>query len=234
MGTRADDARKHAIAALGLLVPVPALGALCAFVWAPGPLGQAVYFAAKAWLLVLPLCWRLWIEREPLSLSPLAPGRARSALLAGGVLGALLAGAILGAYAWLGKDWIDASRLREAVRTAGLTSRGVYLGFSAYLILVNSLLEEFVWRWFCYRQCEVLMGRRAAVVVAALCFTLHHAIVFAVQFEPRTAALAACGVFAGGCVWSACYARFRSIWPGYVSHVGADVAGLWIGWHLLF
>ena len=35
-------------------------------------------------------------------------------------------------------------------------------------------------------------------------------------------------------VWSVCYLRYRSIWPGWVSHVAADVAGLAIGWRVLF
>jgi len=234
METRADDSRKHALRALWLLVPAPTLGALCAFVWAPGAVGQAVYFVAKLWLLALPLYWRLRVEGQPLSLSRLAPARRLAGLVVGLVLAASMGGAILGAYAWLGETWIDLERLREAVRAAGLTERGRFLAFSAYLILINSLAEEYVWRWFCLRQCSAVMSGRWAIVVSSLFFSLHHAVVFAVQFEARTAALAVCGVFVAGCIWSACYLRFRSIWPGYLSHVGADVAGLWIAWELLF
>ena len=43
-----------------------------------------------------------------------------------------------------------------------------------------------------------------------------------------------CGVFVGGAVWNWCYLRYRSIWPGYVSHAIVDAALLAIGWKLLF
>ena len=56
----------------------------------------------------------------------------------------------------------------------------------------------------------------------------------AVGFAFAASDLAVFGVFAAGCIWAALYSRFRSIWPGYLSHVGADIAGLWIGWELLF
>ena len=234
METRTDDPRRQALVALGLLVPVPTLGGLCAFVWAPGPLGQSIYFAGKLWLVALPLYWRLRVDRERLSASPLAREHRRAGLAWGVGLGVVMAGVILGAWAVLGEEWIDLERLRQAERDAGLTGAATFLGFAAYLILVNSLIEEFVWRWFCLRHCAALMRAVPAVVLSSLFFTLHHAVVFSVQFEPRTAALAAFGVFAAGCTWSALYLRFRSIWPAYLSHVGADIAGLWIGWELLF
>jgi membrane protease YdiL (CAAX protease family) len=41
-------------------------------------------------------------------------------------------------------------------------------------------------------------------------------------------------VFIGGCVWSWCFLRFRSIWPGYVSHVIVDVAVFAVGYLILF
>lgn len=234
METRAADSRKLALRALLLLVPVPTLGALCAFVWAPGPLGQALYFAGKLWLVGLPLYWRLRVDREPLSLSPLAPGRRLPGLAAGLLLGAAMAAAVFGAFELLGETWIDLDRLREAERAAGLNDATRFIAFAAYLILVNSAVEEFVWRWFCLRHCAALLPAPLAVVASALFFTLHHAVVFSVQFDARTAALASFGVFAAGCIWAALYSRFRSIWPGYLSHVGADIAGLWIGWELLF
>jgi membrane protease YdiL (CAAX protease family) len=41
-------------------------------------------------------------------------------------------------------------------------------------------------------------------------------------------------VFIGGVAWSWCFLRFRSILPGYLSHVIVDIAVLVVGWVLLF
>jgi membrane protease YdiL (CAAX protease family) len=103
-----------------------------------------------------------------------------------------------------------------------------------YIALANSLLEEFVWRWFVFRQVERLAGPRLRVPLAALGFTLHHIVVFAVQLGTELAIAGSIAVFVAGCLWSWLYARWRSVWPGWVCHALVDAAGLWIGWQLLF
>ena len=95
-------------------------------------------------------------------------------------------------------------------------------------------MEEYVWRWFVFRKFEVLLGGKLAVPAAALAFTAHHVIVLAAQFDWPIAVLGACGVFIGGAAWSWLYLRYRSIWPGYVSHAIADAAIFIIGYRLIF
>ena len=228
------EPRRRALLALLLLVPVPTLGGLTFFVWAPGAIGQAVFFAAKAWILILPLVWLTFVERRRPSLSPLPKEGRGHALRVGAGLGLFFGAAIVVAYLLIGDTWIDADRLRSVVEAAGFATPGKYLGMALYITFVNSLLEEYVWRWFVYRRCEVLAGKKIAVPLAALLFTFHHIVVFSVQLGTNTAILASFGVFVGGAIWSWCYGRFRSIWPGWVSHVAADVAGLAVGWHLIF
>ena len=226
--------RSRALWALLLLVPAPTLGALAAFVWAPGALGQGLYSAAKLWILVLPLLWLLRVERGRPSLSRLPPERRTRALAEGLALGLLMSAAVLGVWWWRGEELVDRERLHAALAGAGLDSRAVFLAVALYITLVNSLLEEYVWRWFAWRQAEALVGGRLAVPLAALCFTLHHVVVFEVQLGARFALLGGLAVFVAGCLWSALYARWRSVWPCWVSHVLVDAAGLWIGWQLLF
>jgi len=228
------DLRRRSILALALLVPVPTLGSLAAFVFFPGPLGQGIYFAAKLWVAALPLVWRLRVDRQRVSLSPLAAGRRRSGIGFGLGLGLLLGGIILGFWELWGHQLVDVEHLAQVEREVGLTTPVRFVAFALYLMLVNSAMEEYVWRWFAFVHCETLVGARAAIVLSGLFFTLHHAVTFSVQFAPAAAALASLGVFVGGCSWSWCYLRFRSVWPGWISHVCADLAGLWIGWTLLF
>lgn len=228
------DLQRRSTLALALLVPVPTLGALTAFVFAPGPVGQAVYFACKLWIAALPLVWRLFVERERVSFSPLTREHRSRGLAFGVGLGLLFGGVILGFWELWGQQLVDPERLAEVEHEAGLTTGPRFVLFALYLIFVNSAMEEYVWRWFAFVHCERLFGARPSIVLSGLCFTLHHAVTFSVQFAPGAAALASLGVFVGGCTWSWCYLRFRSVWPGWISHAIADLAGLWIGWTLLF
>jgi len=226
--------RRRAWIALGLLVPAPTLGALTGFVVAPGPIGQAVYALCKLWILVLPLVWHSRIEREPLSLSPLAREVRARALCEGLLLGALFAGVVLTANALMGERWLDPESLRDVLTRAGLTTPARYFAMALYIALANSLLEEFVWRWFVFRQLERLVGPRLGVPLAALGFTLHHIVVFSAQLGTELASAGSIAVFVAGCLWSWLYARWRSIWPGWLCHALVDAAGLWVGWQLLF
>lgn len=228
------DERRRAWIALGLLVPAPTLGALCAFVLAPGPVGQAIYSLCKLWILALPLVWHLALERRRASFSPLAPEFRARALTEGLLLGLLLAAAVLAANALVGERWLNPEVLRGTLTRAGIDTPGRFLGVALYIALFNSLLEEYVWRWFAFRQIERVTRPRLAVPLAALCFTLHHVLVFAVQLGPELAVAGSIAVFVAGCLWSWLYARWRSIWPAWLCHVVVDAVGLWIGWRLLF
>ena len=127
-----------------------------------------------------------------------------------------------------------AALLRTAAAQNGLDKPVTYVLAALYLMLINSLLEEYVWRWFVYRQCETVMGGVPAVIISALLFTLHHVIALKAQMPWMPTILASAGIFIGGCAWSWLYRRYRSIWPGYFSHVLADAAVLGIGWMLIF
>jgi len=225
-----DKKPKNALIALLLLAPVPSLAVIIAMVVAPGPVGKALFTIAKLWLLIFPAAWYLLVEKGDPSWSP----PTRAGLVAGSVSGVVLAGLIvLGAWL-LGVQEMDLAPLRAAVQEMGLNTVLPYLAGAAGWIFVNSLMEEYVYRWFITRQCEILMRREAAIISSAAIFTAHHVIAVSQYLDPLLTALASAGVFVGGLIWSWLYLRYRSIWPCWLSHVLADIAVFGIGWYLLF
>jgi membrane protease YdiL (CAAX protease family) len=228
--TQDRPSRRRAIAALALLVPVPSLGVVAAMVVAPGPMGHALFLAAKVWLLVFPALWYLKVEKGPLSWSPPRLGG-----LAAGALSGLGCAAIIVLGAWLaGVRTMDLGPLRAAVVEMGLAAPGAYLAAAAGWTMANSLMEEYVYRWFVFRQGEQLFSTTRAMLLSAAVFTLHHIIAISQYLNPPQTVLASTGVFIGGVFWAWLYSRYRSIWPGWISHVLADVAVFGLGWRLLF
>jgi uncharacterized protein len=231
MRYRVSMPRRKAILVLSLLVPAPSLGALCAMVWFPDMLkGVLLFGLSKVWLLALPLAWHWLVEREPLSLSPIRRGGIAVGVLSGLAISAI----IVIAYTTMADTIIDRRFLTDQLSEIGLGARGTYICGAAYWILVNSVLEEYVWRWFCVRQCERLVRPSTAIILSALCFTLHHIVAMQVYFGMAAVLVCSAGVFLGGAIWSAMYVRYRSIWPGYVSHAIVDLCIFAIGWSLLF
>ncbi len=225
------SAQKTALLALLLLVPAQFIGALMSHVIAPGIIGQSILFLTKIWMLALPLFWLLQVDRNSIRI----PKPTQRSLLTGMAMGIVMAATILVAYWLLGRYWITPQQVRAKTQEIGYITPLVYLAGAVYWTLINSLLEEYVWRWFVFRKCEILLPGITAVGLSALCFTLHHTLELSVLFQDwRVVGLGSLAVFSAGAIWSACYWLYRSIWSCYISHALADSAIALIGWHLLF
>lgn len=99
--------------------------------------------------------------------------------------------------------------------------------FAVYTMVVHAPLEEIFWRAVVMdpespRRCNVVLGN-------AFFFYLFHAVPMARVLGPL-GLLAAVPAGAAGGVWAFVTIRSRSLWPGLVSHWGADgliLGGMW-------
>ena len=222
--------RASAVVALLLLAPVPTVGALAALHAVPGAAGRVVFLAAKLWLLLFPAVWYITVERGRPGWSP----PERRGLVAGAAAGVAMAAAVL--VAWWGalEGQVDPQLVRHAAVEMGIGSPASYFAGAASWILVNSLVEEVVWRWFVLRQLRALLPRVPAILGSAALFTVHHAVAMSDYLSPAHVALGSLAVLAAGVCWAWLYVRYASIWPAWISHVVVDVAVFLIGWQLLF
>ena len=221
--------RQNAQLALILLVPASSIGVASLFI-APGTIGTIASVLCGLWLLGLPIAWSFWGDRYQLHLS--LPKYQE--LLVGTVLGLLMFGIILGTYWLFGQEWIDVADAKSKVQQMGLNNPIFFLIVQAYFVLINSFIEEFIWRWFVYKKCEILIPGKAAIFLSALFFTLHHIIVLAAYIDWRGVIIGSLAVFAAGAIWSWYYLTYRSLWASYISHAIADLALSIIAWQTLF
>lgn len=244
---------KPALLALMLIAPIQLIGTTAAMVWFPDSTVAKVGFGvAKVMLMLAPLVWLYKIEK----VKPRIPkwhgnpesgfrGFRGSGMLAAHATGLLIFAVIAGVYYGFAKDWIDISAMRERIAAMGLDNLWLYLAGALYWCTINSLLEEYFWRWFIFaRLRDVLPVSKSdrsfsavnllAVIVCGLLFTAHHVVALKVYFDWKTTILASAGVFIGGVTWSLLYLRYKNIYAGYVSHVYADLIIFFIGWQLIF
>ena len=197
---------------------------------APGPVGHTVFMAAKIWLVCFPAFWFLAVERGEFSWSPPRRGGIGIGIASGlAIAAAIVTGSVLA-----GVQTMDLAPLREAVREMGLGSPATFLTGATGWSLVNSLMEEYVYRWFVLHQCERLLRGPWAIAASAAVFTAHHVVAVSQYLDLLFTVLASTGVFIGGVVWACLYHRYRSVWPCWLSHVLADSAVFGIGGWLLF
>jgi hypothetical protein len=221
--------RRDSAVALLVAAPAPSVGVLLSMFLVPGPVGNAAYAIGKAVLYGTPAAWRLLVERK----RPSFRGCSARAAAAGLAVGLVMAGGILAIGHLAGDRLVDAGRLRAAAEAAGITTPLRFVLLATWLSLVNSLLEEYAFRWFMTERLEAILPR-GAVLASAGIFTAHHVLVLLAYAPPPAVAIGSLAVFAAGLAWTELYRRTRSIVPGWISHLLADVAIFAIGYRLLF
>ncbi len=227
----AENRKTLALLALVMHVPAMSIGNYFVLLAMPGTtVGMVVSLLMRIWLVGFPLVWWLKVERGRLSWS--LPRRGGFGIAA--ALGVIISLIILAAFWWIGRHWVDQAAVKAMAAENHLDRWPIYLLGAVYWCTINSLAEEYVWRWFVFRQFEKLMPGGLAVMAAAAGFTAHHIIALSAYFDWRITALGSLGVFVGGVTWSWLYLRYRSVWPCYVSHAIVDLPIFAIGAWLIF
>jgi membrane protease YdiL (CAAX protease family) len=117
----------------------------------------------------------------------------------------------------------------------GIDSIWKYVLLAAFYSLFHSLLEEYYWRWFVFRQLRLLVPLWPAILVSSLGFMGHHVIVLNEFFKqaPGLAWALSVAVAAGGGFWAWLYNRSQSIFGPWLSHMIIDAGIFWIGYDLV-
>jgi uncharacterized protein len=224
-----QSSRHRSLFALLLIVPISSIGAIVSTVIAPGAIGQAVVLVCGIWMLILPIGWHVWIDRQQLRWR-----RSLDGLSVGIILGAMMFGIIFCSYWFVGRYWLNIADIRARATQMGMNIPLMVFGFGTFQTLVNSLIEEYVWRWFVYRHCQLLWSKRWAVWLCAGFFTLHHIILMLAYCDDwRLVVVGSLAVFIAGGLWARCMRTYKSLLPSYLSHLAADLALQIASWHIL-
>ena len=223
--------RIKALLALILLIPVQSLATIIFFWCSDAIICKSFIMICRLWLLFLPILWLKFMDHGEWSWSPPKLGGFRTATFSGLIISAV----IFSSYMIAGRLGVPyTAKILESAARTGLNRPAVFIAAALYWITCNSLIEEYLWRWFAFRKFEVLLGGKRAVAATALAFTAHHVLVLAAQFHWIIVIAGSSGVFLGGMIWSRLYMRYRSVWPCYLSHAIVDASIFIVGYRLIF
>lgn len=226
-----DRTRRRAILALAAIVPATSIGAIASTFIAPGTVGQTIAVGCGIWMLCFPIYWQKFVERQPIDFKLT---QTNTNLWIGIILGLGMFGLIIGSYYTVGRFWLDTTDIRARVAKMQMNVPLMIFGFGAFQTFINSLIEEYVWRWFVYQKCEILVGKKVAVWLSAVFFTLHHLILLVAYTNNLSLiAVGAIAVLLAGAIWARCFAITRSLLPIYISHLAADLALVLVSWQVL-
>ena len=192
---------------------------------------QIFFVSCKIWIFLVPTVWYLKVEKK--SISKNLP--TKEGIIFGLVTGIIMSLIILVTW-FLFDETLDIDGMVEILQSNGLDSFNLYILGMFYWIFINSLLEEYVFRWFITIKSSELFGSDSiGIIFSASMFTLHHAIALHLFGFIWWQTLIACfGLLSAAAIWSWLYIRFRSIWICWLSHAICDVAVFAIGYTILF
>lgn len=221
-----------ALVALILVGLAPTASIFASFGTGEGLFGQMAWVVSKGWMLGLPLWWHLKMDGKPWSWSPVKQGGVGAAF----GLGALFSFVMVAAWFLVGETRVDREAFLATLEPFGLTNVNTYIAAAIFWTVGNSVLEEYVFRWFIVEKGEAVFGQGwTAILVSAGFFVLHHTIaLWFLGFSMSANLLASLGLFVGGVAFSWQYVRYRSIWVPYITHAMCDVVVFGIGYVLLF
>ena len=224
--------KNNTLLALSLVAFVPTISILFTLNYNDDELTSQIFFmVCKLWLFIAPAYWYLRIEGNEISRS--LPDK--EGLVMGGITGISMSAIILLVWFIFG-DTIDSDLMLLEMETTGLTDIRIYIAGMLYWIFLNSLLEEYVFRWFVTTKGIDLFGSEVAgVILSAMLFTLHHAIALHYfGFLWWQTVMASFGLLSAAAIWSWLYIRYKSIWVCWLSHAICDIAVFGIGYLLIF
>ena len=192
---------------------------------------QIFYIICKIWLLLVPAYWYIRVEKN----SPSWSLPSKKGLVVGAISGIIMSIIIILFWILFG-DTLDKSSMLSELDSTGLTEFRVYLAGMIYWIFLNSLLEEYVFRWFVTIKSIELLGSEAkGIILSAILFTLHHAVALHYfGFVWWQIAMACFGLLSASAIWSWLYVRYRSVWVCWFSHAICDVAVFGLGYLIIF
>lgn len=186
---------------------------------------QPPYFqraAMKAALFTLiPMCYFVLQEKKVSQVETLLLPKKRE-FLAALALGLGVFGLITGGYLILTKIYDISELVLKLTADAGVGADN-FLYVSLYISLVNSLLEEFLFRGFAFLTLRKFSGRRFAYCFSALTFAVYHLGMMAAG-SIWISMLALVGLFIAGCLFNWLDERGGSIITSWLVHMFANFA----------
>lgn len=146
----------------------------------------------------------------------------REGLGLGIVLGGAIFAVILGAF-FLCRPFIDLGAIAGGLLEKEGISRENFLWVALYISVVNSLLEELLFRGLGYLELRKYTPEPFAMVFSAAAFAAYHVAILDGWLNWWVYGLCMLGLFLGGLIFNFLDRR-GGILPGWLAHAGANLA----------
>jgi membrane protease YdiL (CAAX protease family) len=174
--------------------------------------------------LLIPTIDLVIIEKTPLNklVGILGFSNIKVSLYVGLIWGMILFTMICLFFLILHDSIIDSKRIYTLLSSWTFTIENTIF-FSIYMVVGNSLLEEFFWRGYLYHKLLKIRGVTFTILLTALFYSSYHVIITMKLYSFLISILFTIVVFAVGTIWGYLRYRLNSVYVTIISHFLADL-----------
>lgn len=181
-------------------------------------------------VFLFPLIYRLWIEKASIkdafnqgfSFASFKKNFFKSLFL-----GLILASIYLVTFFTL-SQFIDFQSIVQGLKSKADIDVSNILFIGLYIILINSLLEEFFWRGFLFDEMSKIMRPWLASGFTGVAFAFHHLMFYYAWFTTPVFLLVSAGLAGFAIIINMVFSRYQDLFSCWFIHMFADIAQIYI------
>ena len=145
------------------------------------------------------------------------------------ILGGIVFGIIFGNY-HIFKNIFNFSSIATSLTSSTGVDKSNFIYVSIYISLVNSMMEEFFFRGFVFKN---INNKKFAYIFSSVIFALYHVAMMIGWFDILVFLLVLAGLFVGGILFNLLNEKFKTVYVSWIVHMFANFAINTIGVILL-
>lgn len=193
---------------------------------------EASYFTSSVYKLVFlfPVFYRVFIEKKEFKVSifehflfPVFKKRIFSSLGIGAIFILIYVGAF-----YFFREYLDLQNVVDQLRQMADINVKNILFIGMYIILINSLLEEFFWRGFLFDKLRYQVRQWIAYLLTGIAFSFHHMVFYYNWFDLKYLIIITVGLSIYAMIMNFIFSKTKDLYTCWLIHGCADVAQIFI------
>lgn len=127
------------------------------------------------------------------------------------------------------KDFIDIQGITEKINELASINLQNIIFIGLYIIIFNSILEEYFWRAFIFEEFHKRIKPVWAYIISATAFSFHHVVFFYNWFSPTFFIFVTIGLIAYALIMNFVWNKYRELFSCWLPHAMVDVVQIYIG-----
>ena len=218
---------KNQILLMLLLIILPPI-----FILLSRELFEASYFTSSIYKLIFlfPILYRVYIEKKRIKKAifkhfSFKIFKSHVGKMIG--VGLLFFTIYVGSF-YLFRGYLDLQNTVDQLNQMASIDVSNIIFIGLYIIVLNSLLEEFFWRGFLFDKLNILIKPWMAYLVTGVAFSFHHMVFYYNWFEPIYLIVITVGLAVYAMIMNFIFSKTKDLFSCWLVHACADVAQIYI------